>query len=247
MKNISVTSHWLEHLPLTGKNYSGAEACSFLVQKDQFYFMDNHRLALWCWQDFFQKNKSSELQYNFLHIDAHEDAKVDIDNKWWEKIQGISLNQFMKELSPVGNYSLFRWDNYLPVFVHAQQKKIRKSVFVTHDVGHAGFAHQRIKAYNLLQEFPKLFVDELQWIINLDLDYFYAKEYKAFLLYDTAWIKLFFNQLKAQYDKGDIALMTIALSPECCGGWDKAEKVLEIFEEVFNLGVSSYLTVPQLK
>lgn len=237
----------IEHLPLKSKNYSGAETCSVLVQKKQLYLMDNHRLALWCWQNFFQEENNSDSQFNFLHIDAHEDAKIDVDKSWWKKIQGISLDQFMNTLSPNGNYKLFRWDNYLPVFVHESQKLIRKSVFVTHDVGLAGYAHQRIKDYNLLQDFSKLFVDELQWIINIDVDYFYAKEYKTTPLYDTIWINNFFCELKNHYDKGDIALITIALSPECCGSWDNAEKIFKIFDDIFKTGISEYLAVSHLK
>lgn len=241
-----MNSSWIEHLPLKSKKYSGAEACSMLVQKEQFYFMDNHRLALWCWQNFLNTSKIEDSQFNFLHIDAHEDAKIDIDPAWWDKIQKISLEDYRKEMSPLGQYALFRWDNYLPVFINDNQSKIRKSVFITHDVGLSGFAHQRIKAYNLLQDFPKLFVDELRWIINLDLDYFYAKEYKTTLLFDTFWIKEFFMQIKNYYDQGDIALITVALSPECCGSWEKAEKVLEIFDEVFKVGISQYLTKTSL-
>lgn len=231
----------IEHLPLETKKFSGSTACSMLAQIDQFYFMDNHRLALWCWQHFINNSKSTDEKFNFLHIDAHEDAKVDIDPTWWNKIQGMDLKTYMSEPSSEGKYSLFRWDNYLPVFINSDQEKIRKSVFVTHDVGLAGFAHQRIKSYALLQDFPKLFVDELRWIVNLDLDYFYAKEYKSTLLFDAGWIKEFFLQMKNHYDKGDIALFTVALSPECCGSWPHAEKVLEIFDNVFKLGISEYL------
>lgn len=235
---------WFAHLPLKSKNFSGSENCSFLIQNKNIYVMDNHRLALWCWQHYLNSNNNKVIkQFNFFHLDAHEDAKADLPHTCWQDIQNISLSNYIAEKSKVGNYLQYRWDNYLPVFVNDQQPLIRKSVFVTHDVGLSGYAHQRIKAYNLLQDFPKLFVDELQWIINLDLDYFFPKEFKDNLLFDSSWIKSFFTQLKAHYDQGDIALMTIALSPECCGNWANAEKVLALFDEVFKLELMTYTTL----
>jgi hypothetical protein len=228
---------WIEHIPLKKKEFSGSENCSFLFQHNNIFVMDNHRLALWCWQYYLNSINQKDNKFNFFHLDAHEDAKVDLSPSCWDEIQNISLQDYMSEKSDVGNYLKYRWDNYLPVFVHENQPLIRKSVFVTHQVGLLGFAHQRISSYGLLQEFPKLFVDELQWIINLDLDYFYPKELKENLLFDTQWIKTFFRQIKKQYDQGDIALITVALSPECCGSWENAEQVCSLFSEVFNVKV----------
>lgn len=253
MKKQFSNLEWIEHIKLKSKDYSGSEHCSFLVQKENLYFMDNHRLALWCWQHYLNTsvsktsiNIAEEQTFNFLHIDAHEDAKDDIEKTWWTKIQGMSLEKYLSEPSPHGKYLHFRWDNYLPVFIHADQKLIRKSVFVTHEVGLAGYCHQRIKSYGLLQEFPKLFVDELKWIINLDLDYFYAREYKNSMMFNHDWIRQFFSQLKHQYDLGDIALITIALSPECCGDWKNSELVLALFDEIFDTKIINYLSQTSL-
>lgn len=228
-------SLWTHHIPLLEKNHSGSENCSFLSQKENIYLMDNHRLALWCWRQFLNQNKT---QFNFFHLDAHEDAKADLPTTLWEDLSTITLDEFLKLKSDDGNFKKIRWDNYLPVFVHSEQKQIRKSVFVTHDVGKMGYAHQRISAYNLLVDFPKLFVDELQWIVNIDLDYFYAREFKKYPLYHENWIREFFIKLKHHYDQNDIAVMTIALSPECCGSWKNAEKILEIFDQEFSLGIN---------
>ncbi len=233
---------WIEHLPLKSKKFSGSENCSFLIQHKNIYVMDNHRLALWCWQHFLNSNNKDIKKLNFFHLDAHEDAKADLPHTCWQEIQNISLTEYINKKSAIGNYLQYRWDNYLPVLINENQPLIRKSVFVTHDVGLAGYAHQRIKSYNLLQEFPKLFVDELQWIINLDLDYFYPKEFKNNLLFDASWIKEFFIQLKMHCDQGDIILITIALSPECCGSWANAEKVLALFDDVFQMGIMNKLS-----
>ena len=226
------------HLPLIKKTKSESQNCLFLAQENNIFCMDNHLMALWCWQYFF---KNQAEQYNFFHLDAHEDAKADLNPTLWETIQGLSLNEYLALKSEEGNYKLFRWDNYLPVFVHPEQKLIRKSVFATHNVGLAGFCHQRISPYNLLTEFSKLFVDELPWVINLDFDYFFAREYKENFLFDKKWIEIFFKKLKDQYDQNDIKMITIALSPECCGSWNNAEKILALFDEIFKTQFSTYL------
>lgn len=230
-----IDNNWIEHLPLKAKSQSGPENCSFLTQKNNIYIMDNHRLALWCWKHFLGEKNN---KFNFFHLDAHEDAKADLSPAVWEEINFLSLQEYMDLNSKEGNYKKIRWDNYLPVYIHPDQKQIRKSVFATHSVGINGFAHCRISPYGLISDFPKLFVDELKWIINLDLDYFYPKEIKAAPLFSTEFIKSFFRALKHQYDEGDIELITVALSPECCGSWENSTKILKIFDEIFELNVN---------
>lgn len=223
------------HLPHRGRLLSESEQCSFLAQKDNIYVMDNHRCALWCWKNYLQSQNLNQV--NFFHLDAHEDAKNDLATSIWDELDANNVEKYLNQTVSDGSYKLFRWDNYLPVWVHADQKQIRKSVFATHEVGLAGFSHQRINPYQLLTHFPKLFVDELPWVINLDADYFYPKELKQTPLFHPEVIDHFFRQLKHFYDQGDIALITFALSPECCGSWDNAEKIFEVFEKYFQTGI----------
>ena len=55
-------------IPFKGKNPSGESNDNFLLKYKNVYFMDNPRLALWCWM----QNIDIENKYNFLHIDRGE-------------------------------------------------------------------------------------------------------------------------------------------------------------------------------
>ena len=58
------------------------------------------------------------------------------------------------------------------------------------------------------------------WIINLDIDYFFNNGKQIF---SSEYINSVCSQINQVRKK--IAIITIALSPECCGGWDNSIKV----------------------
>ena len=58
------------------------------------------------------------------------------------------------------------------------------------------------------------------WIINLDIDYFFNNKSQMF---SSEYINSVCDQINRVKEK--IAVVTIALSPECCGGWDNSIKV----------------------
>ena len=71
---------------------------------------------------------------------------------------------------------------------------------------------------------------EEQWILNLDLDYFYRDNIQ--ILTDEYIVKVAKDIKKA---KDGIAVMTIALSPECCGGWDNAFRTYDLIAPILGL------------
>ena len=75
--------------------------------------------------------------------------------------------------------------------------------------------------------------------MNFDVDYFFdcnSDDHK----YDDYWTKEKINQvaylLKSAMESGNVKVLTIAMSPECCGGWKNSyylmEKLLPILSQV---------------
>lgn len=221
---------WL--IPFKGRLSSGPELCNLLYKKQQIYIMDNHRLALWSW---FQHLKlDSDFQYNFFHIDAHYDCDPAISEIKTD-LANLSLEQYMNYPAANSNGCLFRWDNYLPVLLNQYKEKLNITYSATHNIGiKANFDHE-FMPWDLLKYLENRFFDHKHWIVNLDLDYFFARENKDTPLFHPEYMKKIFRALKTAYDDQLIDVMTIALSPECCGGWDKAEIVLELLKQEFQI------------
>ena len=74
-----------------------------------------------------------------------------------------------------------------------------------------------------------------EWILNLDIDYF-------FISYDgEKYIQLFSDEYVIRIAKeikeslSNVAVLTIALSPEMCGGWNKSERVTKLITDELGL------------
>lgn len=221
------------HIPWINEGTSESEHCHFLFQKNKIYIMDNHRLALWCWL----RELDLKQSFNFLHIDAHDDCLVH-PNMGDFQLSSMGLDKldtYMNYKDPLQeNSSLFRWDNYLPFFFLTYKNIINKKIIFGHDLGLAGDFTFRHGPWDLYR-FSNKMMNWKPWVVNIDLDYFYARDMKNHLLFSQDYMSNFFDQLSAYYDEGVIKLITVALSPECCGGWDQSLKALELFNKSFNL------------
>ena len=69
--------------------------------------------------------------------------------------------------------------------------------------------------------------EERLWIVNLNIDYFFMAKYNYLL------IEAICNQIVKE--KAKIAVLTIALSPECCNGWDNSIRVYNYVAERLSL------------
>lgn len=207
------------------------ENLNFLYQHESIYLMDNHRVALWATL----KEIDLSQRYNYLHIDAHYDAAITKDEvvPSLEDIKNLSLEAFLNAKSNLGNYALYRWDNYIPLLF--KEDHFRRKVCLTHGIGQNISFKEEYGPWELNRVLDRLIVDELPWIINLDLDYFYAREFKDSPLIHQKAIYDFFKKLQSYYLSKDILCITVALSPECCGGWDKSFAILELFKQAFHL------------
>jgi hypothetical protein len=76
-----------------------------------------------------------------------------------------------------------------------------------------------------------------KWIINLDIDYFFCEigERKGIQLLSNEYITEFACILKNALQRNRIIGLTIALSPECCGGWKNAESICSIITDKIGL------------
>jgi hypothetical protein len=238
---------WL--VPFKGRNLSETYEQNFLWKKNNIYIMDNHKAALWCWIQHLEKNN----KYNLIHIDAHTDTLNSLIEEWlkvlpdlWKMDIDTFINySYKSDSDPNNNLPLFRWDNYLSIFLKAYSQLLNCCIFATHKRGDKPISTVPIQQANLW-ELASNFEDWLSdvdepWICNIDLDFFfYFIDYSVYeLLLSNIYIEQLFTGVKNQLNSEKILVLTLCLSPECCGGWNNAEllmnKVCEILELNFSL------------
>lgn len=228
-------------IPFKGRNSSEQTSDNILFQEKNIYIMDNHRLALWCW---FQKLDLNE-SYNLFHIDAHPDMSNSANDVFFNKnidMWNVTLSEYQTFMQEDYNIPLFRWDNYIQILLKFYPQLVKKenSYSATHKVGSKETLAVDISAYRLLSELNGIFsgqkfTNENKWIVNLDLDYFFSSLPDKTLMYSTEYLEAFAHSLRSGLDNEMIKVLTIALSPECCGGWEKAEQVLTMFTKIFEV------------
>ena len=73
-----------------------------------------------------------------------------------------------------------------------------------------------------------------KWIINIDIDFFFQDkngEYFQFLTND--YVVEIAKEIKKAWD--NIEVITVALSPELCGGWQHAERIGKLLCDTMNV------------
>jgi hypothetical protein len=219
-------------IPLVSRGFSGPSEDNLLTRHKNIYVMDNHRLALWCW---FQEIEKGE-RYNLLHIDAHPDmnesALLNFNHDLWK----MSLDEYRAVWQDDINSPLFRWDNYLEVFLKKFPESLGLSMSATHHLGSTKGLSEEIRAFDLVRRCSEIFsgkvyLNDLGWIVNLDLDYFFSAQPEKLQLFSDEYIDSVAESLRQGIKSGMIKVLTIALSPECCGSWEKAEGMLSKFSK----------------
>lgn len=215
------------HIPLTKRGESGSSHDNFLYQKGNIYVMDNHRLALWCW---FQEMKKGE-RYNLFHIDAHPDLNESALKFFDHDLWTMSLEEYRTAWQADINMPLFRWDNYLEVFLQKYPDLVGLTISATHHVGSKKVLKEDLGPFYLIKRLDDIFsgnkyFNDSPWIVNLDLDYFFSAQPHKLQLFSNEFIQEVSELLKKGLRSGSIAVLTVALSPECCGSWERAEELL---------------------
>ncbi|WP_320006175.1 UPF0489 family protein [Maridesulfovibrio sp.] len=224
-----------------GRNHSTAIKLNFLWQQGNIFIMDNHRAALWCWVE----SLKDADRLNLFHVDRHFDALFsaqDHSHFPHDRFEHFSISEYLEcgyDNDFFAVTPLFRWDNYLGLFIEKYRERIENWAFATHG---KGTAPQSIPfaAYEPW-EFPAA-LGELKgsWIFNLDLDYFFGRMSDGQMgrLFTNAYIEDWGSGLRKAIDDGVIQVLTISLSPECAAGWGGAEGALAALTQGLGLEFS---------
>lgn len=208
---------------------------NFVYNKDNIYIMDNHLAAGWAWLHELDPDQS----YNFFHIDRHKDLLMNAPLDKYEHLKdnrNITLDEYTSlEFKPSHSdhiHKVFQWDNYILQIKNLYPNWFTECFFATEN-------HVSDEYLNIIQNtIPhKLFSNidywinnvytKRKWILNLDLDYFFND--KGMILFSEQDIRTFAENLKKSMD--NVAVLTIALSPECCGSWKNAFHILDIITQ----------------
>lgn len=221
---------------------SGVFDLSILKQAGNIFIMDNHMAASWCWAQKIDTNQT----YNLMHIDKHYDL---LDGGTDKRVKAITDSKFEIQSSTIQEYcsltypktflneknQVFRYDNYMTIFKKLFPEIFKKIKFATHKDGTipADWSFYEIEIIDLPTNNVEYWINEndLKWIINIDVDFFFTKGYddKYFQFLTDEYILTFARQLKNVLNK--IEVITIALSPTFCGGIEKSDRIAKMFLE----------------
>jgi hypothetical protein len=181
MAAVQTPGEWI--VPFKGRNSSGAYNQNFLWKTENIYAMDNHRAALWCWM----QHVNPLDTHSIFHIDRHYDTLQSNMKTWLRRFPrkwNISVEQYL-DLSyqfdddETRDHLLFRFDNYLSLYLHKFKQSISTCYFATH--------HDRDKPnfkggfepppWDVPENLDYWIDDKRQpWILNIDLDYFFCDD-----------------------------------------------------------------------
>ena len=225
------TTAWL--LPFQGRNPSLSTEMNFLFRQENIYVMDNHRAALWCWM----QHVDPQQRYSLFHIDAHYDTRSVKAAPWLSSVPdlaSLSLADYLAfgtERAGTENWPLISWENYLSLFFEKYPTLLSECFLATHQMGDQPEA--TVKYEHMI---PRVFSECLPsfltdysgdgWILNLDIDYFFCKSGDDYIpMFSDVFMDRFIESVAEVLRRKKLCCMTIALSPECCGGWSASEEL----------------------
>ena len=212
-------------VPFKGRHHSGYFEQNFLWRQNNVYIMDNHRAAMWCWLQHVDPKRPHAL----FHIDRHYDTLNGGMEDWLANLPDhwhLSIDEYLRHSyeAAIGELQLFRFDNYLSIYLRLFGQCLASCHFATHDDGEKPILEERCEHF--LWQVPEnleYWIEPKQapWILNIDLDYFFCDAKIADarqLMVSHEYIEAVFDAVRQRMDDGSIAVTTIALSPEYCGG-----------------------------
>ncbi len=227
---------WL--VPFKGRKDSEVWDQNFLWRHKSVYIMDNHRAALWCWLRHLEEHK----KYDLFHIDRHYDTVSSKNNKWLSQVpdlREISIQNYLaiQQDTPSRAFPLIRWDNYLSIFFELYGKQVEKCKFATHDEGNEPNHDYSIETVWNIPDILEctLSYSKNEWILNIDLDYFFCGRESYNRMLSDEYAQAVFDVVHKKYQDGTIKVLTIALSPELCGGWEPAEHLCQRLCDIMGL------------
>ena len=231
---------------------SGIENLNFLLKYSKVYVMDNHLAAGWCWL----QELSIDEKCCFFHVDQHEDLCDGGPIEQYNYIREnphLSIDDYtMPEYNNgMQQMKVVRWDTYIKQMQHISPSWFDQCYFACPDTVreippytdlplNIIYNASAFELYNNVEHWMN--ITEERFIFNLDLDYFFDSS--GMRLFSDEYIKALASNINIAMDK--IAVMTIALSPECCGGWSNAIYVFNLFaEEIDLIDENPFLKTPE--
>ncbi|MCP5557453.1 MAG: hypothetical protein H7A55_06835 [Verrucomicrobiaceae bacterium] len=198
--------------------------------------MDNHRAALWCWLQHLPQSGSVQV----IHIDRHTDCLSSNLDSWTDRSQDVaslSLSDYLARPMGTGleaSACLFRWDNFLSLFIRHYGSRIESLYMATRKCGDPPERHFWDTSHDRLPSTIEGLINddsESSVIVDLDLDYFVARlgGSRYVRLCSDDYIEAVLAPLRQLIEHPRCICATVALSPECCGGWHEAESLLSAF------------------
>jgi len=233
-------------IPFKGKNASGDYNLNLLYNQEKTYVMDNHLAASWCWM----KKLCPTKKYNLFHIDRHYDLLNNFTNLWIKELNKQSFDFTRSSITellaikynspnfPERKIQVFRYDNYLTILNSIYPNLIDATFFSTHKDGSKinSLEIQEYEIYELLDNFSDCINEnnQVKWVVNIDIDYFFTKKNEKYFQFLTdEYIHSVADEIKKAWDNIDV--LTIALSPGYCGGWDNSLRVARIITDYLQL------------
>lgn len=221
-------------IPYKGRNHSGCTDQNLLWAHDNTYIMDNHRAAAWCWVRHLKLNQ----QFSILHIDKHYDllqSRLDAWQASTPPMATLSIERYLEleyNLDGIGMTPVIRWDNYFSIFMKQRESFLQRAYFLTHYEGDKPWFEACEKDFwEAIDNLAYWLDDDAPWIVNVDMDYFFAKqgENQYFQIFSDYFIGRLGTEVHQANRAGRVNCITLALSPEMCGGWEPALHALEVF------------------
>lgn len=174
------------------------------------YVMDNHRLALWCWEKVYSTGNFSNI--HLIHIDRHWDGATcsNIPNRI-RPINTMSINHYRNQQNSIGNFRLFLWDNYIDYFLQLHTN-VKLQNFSSNNKSIKKWAAIN-NYFNTLSIRPNEFL-----IINFDIDAIFSPRKKRLEKGLEKLCQILWQIKKCLRNYQSQIVITIALSQTCCYG-----------------------------
>ena len=127
--------------------------------------------------------------------------------------------------------------NYIDIYRKLSGKHLNKYYFATHHDGHYIEEIESLKPeiWDLQDNICYwIELEKGQWILNLDIDYFFVeRNSKTYQFLTDDYVLSLCKEIENAIDR--INTITIALSPEFCGGWSESIRIAKIISDYFSL------------
>jgi len=226
-------TEWI--IEFNGRNRTGVYGQNLLWRSGNLFVMDNHRAAAWCWSQLIP----GTCDHLLVHIDRHNDTLQSQLQEWIAALpQGIpsAIDDYLLasyQLSTEDPSLLFRWDNYLSIYLALRGQHVREVILATHGEGDRP-NHGNVTALDpeaLLQTLEaRISGAGLPTILNLDLDYFFGldNDGRAIRVLDDRYVDSLTSVIARLDQAGHFPIITIALTAtdSLTGGWGPVEELV---------------------